>query len=151
MNTQTMPTTQAMTERLVLPDEYLKQADALSTLSRYSTFNEKELDELYDDVIDPETLLGSISVGTLKDEDIIVAICDWLEYNFPEVYERFHEEETLVLCGEMDEEGLSWLLEDLYGTMDEIASLSIGVYFGAHPGDGADIGFWQYDDDEEMS
>ncbi len=36
--------------------------------------------------------------------------------------------------------------EDIHRIMDEIAP--DGTYFGGHPGDPADIGFWTYEDDE---
>lgn len=41
--------------------------------------------------------------------------------------------------GETDRAG--WLMEDLYDALDECAP--DGHYFGAHPGDGADFGFWE--------
>jgi hypothetical protein len=48
------------------------------------------------------------------------------------------------LVNEMDNRG--WLMEALYDALDDIAPE--GCYFGAHPGDGADFGFWEADDED---
>ena len=37
------------------------------------------------------------------------------------------------------------LLEDLFEALNECSST--GYYFGAHPGDGSDFGFWKIEDD----
>lgn len=38
-------------------------------------------------------------------------------------------------------------LEQLFDLLD--AAAPSGHYFGAHPGDGSDFGFWQFDDDND--
>ena len=37
-----------------------------------------------------------------------------------------------------------WILEDLFDTLNALAPE--GYYFGAHPGDGSDFGFWEEED-----
>lgn len=46
-------------------------------------------------------------------------------------------------AGRAEEYG--YLLERLTDKLDELAPE--GVYFGAHPGDGADFGYWEVEDD----
>jgi hypothetical protein len=77
-----------------------------------------------------EFQLGSISTGTLRTEDLIPAFRAALEATGNQGALALHE-------APVDER-------------DELATLEIAlqeacppfVYFGAHPGDGADFGFW---------
>jgi hypothetical protein len=77
-----------------------------------------------------EFQLGSISTGTLRTEDLIPA--------FRAALEATGNQGTLALH------------ETPVDERDELATLEIAlqeacppfVYFGAHPGDGADFGFW---------
>ena len=94
----------------------------------------------YEDAIDPQTLAGSISVGTLKQEDILYAIKDFLEWSFPEKMERFHNRVYLL------QEDIDWLYNELYEIMEQIAAETGVLYFGGHVGDPADIGFWFTED-----
>jgi len=43
-------------------------------------------------------------------------------------------------------EASGWLLEALFDALDDIAPR--GCYFGAHPGDGSNYGFWHNEDPE---
>jgi len=90
---------------------------------------------------------GTIIEGTLKDSDIGPACLSWLRENAPEAYQEatstFSDIYDLSLS-EVDEnfwdtdEG--WFLyETVYPLMQE--QVPDGYYFGAHPGDGSDIGF----------
>jgi hypothetical protein len=77
-----------------------------------------------------EFQLGSISTGTLRTEDLIPAFRAALEAT--------------------GNQGALALHETPVDERDELATLEIAlqeacppfVYFGAHPGDGADFGFW---------
>jgi len=69
------------------------------------------------------------------------------EYN--EILERaeacnYHSCGVIVM-DDKDNEALSWLVwESLFDILDSIAPED--CYFGAHPGDGSDFGFWPSED-----
>ena len=48
-----------------------------------------------------------------------------------------------------DSDDVMYLLEDLFDALDDHAP--IGCYFGSHPGDGSDFGYWAHDEDEGES
>ncbi len=73
--------------------------------------------------------LGSISTGTLKTEDLILVFeTEMTDLGKDELHTDF--------SGMTDEE----YLEKLSQILNDICPPF--VYFGAHPGDGADFGFW---------
>lgn len=72
--------------------------------------------------------LGSVSVGTLRTEDLLPA--------FENIFQQLggtYEDFPVGVTDEEYVENLAQRLNDLCPPF---------VYFGAHPGDGADFGFW---------
>lgn len=89
---------------------------------------------------------GSVSSGTMRPEDLLSAF----EYECRTYggrtgrklaceYDRLTEEQV------RGEEGM-YLLEEMFDLLNEVAP-AYG-YFGAHPGDGADYGWWLSEDFE---
>ena len=102
-----------------------------------------------------------ISQATLRDSDLLQSMTSTLEYYRPKKYMKLIKESNLILkqygdfgyisyiqdgdiwTAEMDY--ISWLInEDLFDAMQDIAPA--GCHFGSHPGDGALIGFWPFED-----
>jgi hypothetical protein len=98
--------------------------------------------------------LGSISSGTLRTEDLLVAFADELEHHVQRNAEewcsrrgRKRRDELLALVtetrdGSIEDEGdlADAVLEELQDALGEFAPPY--TYFGAHEGDGADFGYW---------
>ena len=114
---------------------------------------------------------GSVSHGTMLNEDLIPCFIDELTERMesstfeagadsPERVKRMGELEASIgeierrMIGDDDEliplyfesEEAGWDLEWLFDVLDEFAP--DGCYFGAHPGDGCDYGFWACESDE---
>lgn len=107
----------------------------------------------------------SVSVGTLNDYDLFVAFRDFcinhgiLPKNGESyLLETFSEiDPQIVLCGSSEEleeklpptmennQKLLWVVYEFYDLIDKVAPA--GCYFGSHPGDGSDIGFWEFETD----
>lgn len=100
--------------------------------------------------------IGSISSGTLHPQDLIPAFADFLESltlgdtvlahdeglrrtvaNALGEYQDAFTDDGESLRPDIDE---GELLETLTGALEAVAGPY--TYFGAHPGDGADFGFW---------
>lgn len=103
---------------------------------------------------------GTVSEGTMRPQDLLPAIMDVLKEYHPEAYQLvistiFSEFDAtyIELCGDKDHpvwtfETMSWIINEVaWDAMNEIAP--VGYYFGAHPGDGVDYGFWLVDTWEE--
>ncbi len=93
---------------------------------------------------------GSIISATLREQDLIPAFEGVLdiagvEYHRPPSVDKLLLGQSLA-DDEMEEVGF-YLNETLFDLLDEIAPK--GTYFGSHPGDGADFGFWESDEDED--
>ena len=100
----------------------------------------------------------SLSHATMRTEDLIPCFYDFIidvfgTNNLDElqlikigctVYHSEYLSEKVDPPGDYwDSEAASYDLEDLFDLLDEIAPE--GYYFGSHPGDGSDYGFWSYD------
>lgn len=112
--------------------------------------------------------VGSISHGTMRPQDLIPAFSDFLsefgteeqeqaiirkysDYALDENYgltPREILEHLATDCVDDDElwdsETAHAYLEDLFDALNELAPE--GYYFGAHPGDGSDYGFWEVEE-----
>jgi hypothetical protein len=95
---------------------------------------------------------GSIRSGTMLNEDLIPCFADELEYwakknnntddlkFIEELEERMLDDDGEYIEEYWDSEEASLDLESLFDRLNEYAP-EYG-YFGAHPGDGSDYGFW---------
>lgn len=94
--------------------------------------------------------IGSIISGTMEEEDLIPTFMDELECLDPKAAKRieenpenapyFSEGEDDVYTEDEYRDCMHWLIDELFEVLDEYAPPF--CYFGAHPGDGADYGFW---------
>ena len=95
------------------------------------------------------TNIGSVSSGTMRAEDLIPTFISVLEGQ-PELIPEHKQlcEEIKQRMGEegyFESDGCSYdLNEDLFDALQHYAPQYF--YFGAHPGDGADYGFWLLED-----
>jgi len=96
---------------------------------------------------------GTVSEATMLARDLIPSFMDILAlYNeraYDEVDNSLREYAKMEDWREVDDDderwnsqAISWILNDeIWPAMDNIAP--DGYYFGAHPGDGSDYGFWE--------
>ena len=94
----------------------------------------------------------SISHGTLRTQDLIPAFLDALKTVAPHAHEQFMLLPFGPIPAHVRDEGdeSDWwvseeaqdLLSSLFDALDEHAPE--GCYFGAHPGNGSDFGFWEH-------
>lgn len=98
---------------------------------------------------------GTISHGTMRYVDLIPTFVEYLR-----AYDATHdvltddENERIIRAVSnydndldlMERHGgsVTYLLDALFDAMNDLAP--DGYYFGAHPGDGSDYGFWAVDD-----
>jgi hypothetical protein len=94
--------------------------------------------------------IGSVSSGTLREQDLIPAFEAVLDIAAVQ-YDRPVSADKLLrgwkLTGNDWEEVGFYLNEILFDLLNDVAPE--GSYFGAHPGDGADFGFWEQEDEDE--
>ena len=94
----------------------------------------------------PRTAIGSVISGTMRPEDLIPAFLHELRA-VPEVAGNLDEIEARMAQDDYFlSEDAGYDLEELFDLLDEVAPE--GCSFGAHPGDGADYGFWENENDE---
>jgi hypothetical protein len=96
----------------------------------------------------------SVIHGTLNPVDLIPTFINTLWKLNPDICKGFmgREENREVMNdfansveGWAETENAQWLLEDITSLLHDEAPE--GMYFGAHPGDGSDFGFWEYEID----
>jgi hypothetical protein len=103
--------------------------------------------------------LGSVSYGTMRAQDLIPAFLKALGAiadSKPDGFDHSHASALSVAhinavpawvaddgddCDWWDSEEAGYLMEELFDGLDSCAP--DGYYFGSHPGDGADYGFWE--------
>lgn len=92
---------------------------------------------------------GSVIHGTMLNSDLIPAFLDVLQdldpNRFVEIMSRFPSKDGLWSMMDMDSDEASEFVVELFDALNEYAP--DGCYFGAHPGDGSDYGFWQSEED----
>ena len=86
--------------------------------------------------------IGSISQGTLRLQDLIPTLLEHLKklegkttWSAPFWDENLEDDDPYWSSNEAEYD-----LGDLFEELNKLAPL--GAYFGSHPGDGADFGFW---------
>lgn len=97
------------------------------------------------------TETGSVSSGTLRIEDLVPTFIEEARKHATTDAERTELDE---MDAERTENGLSFISFDdhenlarLFDMLNEAAPA--GYYFGSHPGDGADYGFWAFDMEDD--
>lgn len=91
---------------------------------------------------------GTVISGTLREEDLIPAFTEELWKHNRRLAEAMVDEhrDLFAVIDNNDEwvngdyQEATYCLESLFDALDNVAPK--GYYFGAHPGDGADFGFW---------
>jgi len=109
---------------------------------------------------------GTVSWGTHRPQDLIPCFLDFIyKHNKPKYSELINSLEDADMLGivcyrdgytfgiDTSDDDPWWdtmeascfINEDLFDALNELAPE--GYYFGSHPGDGADFGYWEADDD----
>lgn len=95
---------------------------------------------------------GTVSHGTMRPEHLIPAFIAELPTSKREWYEerwsalQAEDAETIADVLTSQQEVTDYLLDDLYSELEDLSP--DGYYFGAHPGDGSDYGWWPIEEDE---
>jgi hypothetical protein len=97
---------------------------------------------------------GSISSGTMLPEDLIPCFASELASILREQGAEANKEHVALVreadaLEDYEGEEADYILDDLFTALDEYAP-AFG-YFGAHPGDGADYGYWLSEDWEQCA
>ena len=99
----------------------------------------------------PRAEPGTVCAGSLRDRDLLSAFAGELRrlqgIRVPQTELMRRCRSVLETGGEIDDVEAMDLLAELTEALDDLAP--VGHYFGAHPGDGSDFGFWPYSDTEE--
>lgn len=99
-------------------------------------------------VLSSEFKNTTLSHGTMRVKDLIPAFADFLNGN--DAWPALEPQDACFSLARTEDgdyinsELADWLLEDLFDALNEIAPDN--CYFGSHPGDGSDYGFWEVED-----
>jgi hypothetical protein len=89
--------------------------------------------------------LGTVSHGTLRNEDLLDSFASELEYWCSDAG-RAQRDKFMALvdaarqCADPDSEEAGYIVEELFDALNTFAPE--GYYFGANEGDGSDFGYW---------
>lgn len=116
------------------------------------------------DQLDSSFVGVSLSYATMKEIDLIDAFAPFIEEHNPVGYETIKDDVKkaqellsfdMPVFGQKDNDNvisdsnldmIAWLVnESLFDLLNEIAPDD--CYFGSHPGDGSDYGFWQVEEE----
>tara|TARA_R100001244_G_scaffold73905_1_gene59227 strand:- start:108 stop:434 length:327 start_codon:yes stop_codon:yes gene_type:complete len=103
--------------------------------------------------------VGTIIQGTHRLEDLLPRFVNEAKYmlaekgrdTFWEIFDRFHSLDPLSwdrgkdIIAQGKVEDAQFLLDDLFDLLNDLAPE--GYYFGAHPGDGSDFGYWTLEEE----
>lgn len=97
---------------------------------------------------------GTVIHGTLRTCDLIPAFLGAVRIVAPDHYAGFIAAPFGPIPAHVQDEGDAsdwWQSEDADALLEELTDIlndhaPEGYYFGAHPGDGADFGFWQVEE-----
>jgi hypothetical protein len=91
---------------------------------------------------------GTVIHGTMHIDHLLSAFADELNRVFPFNGNSLANDARRAIDLQEDAETKSEILTDMFDQLDSIAQRE-GFYFGAHPGDGSDFGYWTPEDDQE--
>ena len=98
----------------------------------------EKLDSTWCNVTIPEgSMIANDIVAAIESEDFVK--------DFPELQQRIKE--YWEIPADDLENRIEFLNEDIWERMNEIAPE--GCYFGSHPGNGSDYGFWEVEEEFE--
>ena len=99
---------------------------------------------------DTQIEFGTVSHGTLRNEDILPALIDVLvDLNDAAAGRALAEIDAIEESGDWDGDRPYWLLDRVIEQLQKYAPEF--SYFGTHPGDGSDFGYWPDTDHIEVS
>lgn len=93
--------------------------------------------------------IGTISHGTMRPEDLVPVFADELRRLRGALPRALNNDVRAFSAGKCDDDGALFILESLFGELEAFAPNY--CYFGAHPGDGSDYGFWLSDDWQQQA
>jgi hypothetical protein len=99
-----------------------------------------------------DDLIGTVSHGTLRPQDLILAFSDALDAIDPDATSKIRADGWVPESAMNDDADAWWNTEEPLYIMDALClaldeSAPEGCYFGTTEGDGADFGFWECEED----